>query len=124
MWDSIKLITSMFTLLAFITTCIVSIIRININTKKNILVSANEEDRGTLIKRYLEFFDVDTNKLNNKEKFDVIMFQIQEKSKRHLRIVITTIILSIIFAVFSIIAIAMEKITDIEDKIIEIPEII
>ena len=113
MWESIKYVGGIFSLIAFVSACILAGFRIKINQTKNLITVAKEEERAKLIDKTLEFFNVDVNTLSDKDKYNIVMRQIKEKSKRQFRVIFATIILSIVAASIAFLINSQSKSTNV-----------
>ena len=81
-WDAIKYVSSGVTLVAFLASLVAWIYKSNVDQRERLIRSASEADRATLIQDALEFFHVDTGNLNKEQRYDIVIRQITERSKR------------------------------------------
>ncbi|HEU5239118.1 MAG TPA: carboxypeptidase-like regulatory domain-containing protein [Pyrinomonadaceae bacterium] len=85
MWKAISYVSSAITLLAFLAAVAARMFSRHSRREYSLIRTANEEDRAELIKRTLEFFDVNTDQLSRDQKHDLAVRQISERAARDRR---------------------------------------
>ncbi len=101
MWEAITYVSSGLTLLAFIAAIGAVIYRQQLKHTEILIKSTSTKDRGELVDRTLEFFNIDTSTLTKEQKYDLAVKQITAKSKRF---TMTFITILVIISIFSAIA--------------------
>jgi cytoskeletal protein RodZ len=82
MWESIRSVSSVFTLVAFIGACIVVIIRRALSRETRMIETAPQQERGALVAAAIEKFRVDTHKLPAKQQYELLLAQLRERRRR------------------------------------------
>lgn len=79
--NNIEYVTGGFSLLAFVVTAGVLIAKYMLDYRKSALENSQGKTRVKILDRLADYFDIDTSKLTNQQKYMLVMEQI--KTKRH-----------------------------------------
>lgn len=115
MWENIKYVSTGTSLVAFIFAVVAYIYKLKGDNRIKLIKSAKNEKQVKLINNMLEFFNIETSKLTNKQRFDLAIQQVSIKSRKHLINAIVTCIISLSFlllAGFAITKIPNEETTN------------
>lgn len=104
-WDLISYISSGLTLTAFAIAIIFNAYRQKLLRDENIIRTASEADRATVVRAVLEFFDVDTRNLTKSQQYDIAIRQIDARAKRFYTLAICIVFIAILLAILSLFAI-------------------
>ena len=107
MWDIIQYITTPLTLIAFIAALATIIYRRKLETKKELINSAESSDRARLIEASLETYHLRDDNLTKEQKFELVRKVLDQKIQRLKINSITLIVLTVIFAVTALIGFRM-----------------
>jgi hypothetical protein len=106
MWHAVGLVTTGFTLVAFLAAVAAWVIRQKILEKERLLRTAPEEKRAELVAAALEFFNVDTRRLTKQQQFELALQQIQARGQRFL---LTTILIALVALILAATVFAMNR---------------
>jgi hypothetical protein len=106
MWHAVGLVTTGFTLVAFLAAVAAWVIRQKILEKERLLRTAPEEKRAELVAAALEFFNVDTRRLTKQQQFELALQQIRARGQRFL---LTTILIALVALILAATVFAMNR---------------
>ncbi|HXU29180.1 MAG TPA: ABC transporter substrate binding protein [Thermoanaerobaculia bacterium] len=109
MWSSLVYVSGGATLVAFVVAALVGLARHQAERKESLIRAAPEEKRGELVEIALEAFRIDTNSLNHKEKFELAVHHIRARQERFRIAAIVLVLVAIIAAILTGIAINKNK---------------
>jgi hypothetical protein len=93
MFEAVPLVTTAFTLAAFLAAVAAWLVRHKMQEKERLLKTAPEEKRALLVASALEFFQVDTKRLTKQQQFELALQQIRARAQRFY---LSTILIAII----------------------------
>ena len=110
MWEAIAYVSSGFTLTAFITAAAAWILKTKSEEKGRLISLADTVTKARLVQDALEFFHVNTEKLNKEQQFKLAMQQIKNRANKLKTIAILIGFLAILATALS--AYAIDKINN------------
>jgi hypothetical protein len=82
MWSAISYITSGLALVAFLAAVTAWVYKSKTEERERLIRSANEGERGELVKHALEFFNINAANLTKEQQFRLALEQIQARGRR------------------------------------------
>ena len=82
MWEAIGSVSSGLALAAFIVAAAVALLRRRLLHKENLIKSAPETERSSLVQAALDSYSIDTTDLTKQQRYDLIMEQIRQRARR------------------------------------------
>lgn len=107
MWETIQYITTPLTLIAFVGALVTIAYRRKLESKKELINSAEAADRAKLIEASLETYHLKDDNLTKEQKFELVKKLLDQKIQRLKINSITLILLAVIFAVTALIGFRM-----------------
>ncbi len=116
-FKAIQYVTSGFTLVAFIAAIGGWVYRYRLKSRKEMIELAKPESRADLVQRTLnEFFPVDTAGLTNEQKYDLVIRQIDARSKRfRLTVSLSVTAMIALLSVISVTYLSRSHITPVDN---------
>ncbi|MDP1829970.1 MAG: hypothetical protein Q8L48_42300 [Archangium sp.] len=94
--DAIQYVSSGVTLAAFIAAIVSGIVRRRIDAQKNLIESAQEQDRAPLVDKALEAFTIETSNLTKEQKYTLALEQLYERRRRVREVLIAFVALALL----------------------------
>lgn len=82
MWEAIGSVSSGLALAAFIVAAAVTLLRRRLLHKENLIKSAPETERSSLVQAALDSYSIDTTDLTKQQRYDLVMEQIRQRARR------------------------------------------
>ncbi|MBY6263809.1 hypothetical protein EI613_18080 [Azospirillum sp. 412522] len=101
-WNTVTQISSGFSLAAFLIAVFYFVYKNKIKEQGKIIRDAPEGERVKVIKAYLEWFDVDTEKLTKQQAYEIAIRQINVKERRYYIAAVTFLSASVILLIGTI----------------------
>ncbi|MDY7013997.1 MAG: N-acetylmuramoyl-L-alanine amidase, partial [Cyanobacteriota bacterium] len=105
MWESIALVSSGITLVAFIGAVAAWLYRARIQQSERLIRTAPLQERTRLVEQALESFRIDASGLTKQQQYNLALVQIKEREIRFRTTAIAIVIIAIVFAVVTVLAI-------------------
>jgi hypothetical protein len=108
-WNAIQYVTGGFTLIAFLVATLSWLYKARTEERENLIKTAAEGERATLVRLALEFFEVATADLTKQQQYDIAIAQIRAKVERIRITAIVVCILASLLAGLTVYAIAANR---------------
>lgn len=105
MWESIKYVSSAFSLIAFLAVCVITIYKIKTDCRIKQISSAKEGDRVDIIRMYQNRYNIKLDNFTVEQHYSILLEEMKEKSEKDKRYAIIAIIAIIFFSAVLIVAI-------------------
>ena len=93
-WGAIKLVTSYFSLIAFIVATVAWVIKVQSENKRKLIESATDDRKAELVKQLLDSVHVDVRNLTREQKYNLAMELIKRRAERFRTVAIVVCVLA------------------------------
>ncbi|WP_287584057.1 SPFH domain-containing protein [Candidatus Borrarchaeum sp.] len=116
MWEAIGSVSSGLALAAFIVAAAVTVLRRRLLHKENLIKSAPESERPSLVQAALDSYSIVTTDLTKQQRYDLIMEQIRQRARRFRITSVVIVILAFLAAALAAYALGVKSNSKPEEK--------
>jgi hypothetical protein len=124
MWNTVSLVSTGFSLAAFIAAVIAWILKSKFAERERLIRSAPDSQRPELVRDALEFFRINSEKLTKDQQFRLALEQVHARSRRYTATLVMVCILAFVAGAIAIMAVSTKSFAgqDRDPKSCRLPE--